>query len=67
MDDRQPIREDRGRALEEGQRRQRLKIGRIAVEVAVVGRNGHPAELHSASDAIIARFAQALGQTIDDL
>ena len=40
MRDRQPVRKHVRRALEEGERRQRLKIGGIAIEVAVVGREG---------------------------
>ena len=48
MDDRQPIRKHRRRALEQGERRQRLKICRVAVEIAVVGRKGHRMELHGA-------------------
>ena len=55
VSDRQPIRKHRRRALEEGQRRQRLKIGRVAVEVAVIGRKGHQAELPRRFATIIAR------------
>ena len=39
VDDRGAVREDRGRALEEGERRQRLEIRRVLVEVAVVWRH----------------------------
>ena len=49
MDDRQPIRKHRRRALEQGERRQRLKICRVAVEIAVVGRIGHRIELQAPS------------------
>ena len=55
MGDRRPIRKHRRRPLEQGERRQRLKIGRVAVEIAVVGRNGHRAELRGALGATIAR------------
>src|SRR5829696_3474322 len=40
VDDRRTLRKHRGRALQEGERRQRLEIGRILVEVAVVRRHG---------------------------
>ena len=49
MRDRQPLRKHRRRPLEEGQRRERLKIGRVAIEIAVIRREGHRAELQSAS------------------
>ena len=48
VSDRQPVRKHRSCALEEGERRQRLKIGGIAIEIAIIGRKGHRAELHGA-------------------
>ena len=43
MRDRQPIGKHRRRALEKGQRRQRLKVGGVAIEIAVIRRDGHRA------------------------
>jgi hypothetical protein len=40
MDDRRLVRIDRGRTRQKGQWRERLKIGRIAVETGIEGR-GH--------------------------
>src|SRR5581483_7535427 len=48
MNDRDMIRKNRRRALEEAQRRQRLEIGRIAVEVDIVRRQSHAAAPFSA-------------------
>ena len=49
VSDRQPIRKHRSGALEKRERRQRLIISGIAIEIAIVGREGHRAELHGAS------------------
>ena len=43
MRDCEPIRKHRRRTLEKGQRRQRLKIGGVAIEIAVIRRDGHRA------------------------
>ena len=65
MSDRQAIRKHLRRALEKGERRQRLEIGGIAIEVAIIGRKGHCADStalrrnHSATRS-------ALGDRIDD-
>jgi hypothetical protein len=56
MDDRGAIGKNRGGPLQERQRRERLKIRRIAIEVDVVGRHVHhqpaAASLRMASLAI---------------
>ena len=39
--DREPVRKHRRRAFEEGQRCERLEVGVVAVEIAIVGRLGH--------------------------
>ena len=41
MHDREPGPERLCRALQKGQRRERLKVGGVAVEIAIVGRLGH--------------------------
>jgi len=41
MDDRQTIREHSGRALQQRQRRQRLIIGGVAIEIAIVNGVAH--------------------------
>jgi hypothetical protein len=47
MHDRQAIGEHGGGALEESERGQRLEIGRIAVEILIIGRDGHAEALGS--------------------
>ena len=41
VNDGRPAGKDRGGALQEGERRQRLEIGRVAVEIGVIGRTSH--------------------------
>jgi hypothetical protein len=43
MGDRRPVRKDLRGALQEGERRQRLEVGGIAIEIAVIGRERHGA------------------------
>ena len=43
---------DGGGALEKGQRRQRLEIRRVAVEIGVIGRTGHRKTFHASAGSL---------------